>query len=76
MTLTNAQMKSLKEVADYSFIDEEQSFTEHMADEGWADDEIETFTRLSTDDKIAFMRKHNNLTRHIYFHLLILKTIQ
>lgn len=74
MELTNKQKKSLKEVIDYSFIDEEQSFTEWMSDEGWGEDEIEAFTRMSYGGKMMFMQEHK-LTNHIYYHLMNLKSI-
>jgi len=74
MTLTKSQTKSLKNVIEYSFIDEEQSFTEWMSDEGWGEDEIEAFTKLSYEDKMKFMKEHK-LTNHIYYHLMNLKLI-
>jgi len=72
--MTKAQQKSLKEVIDYSFNDEENHFIEWMLDNGWGKDEIEVFTKMSYGGKMMFMQEHK-LTDHIYYHLMNLKFI-
>jgi len=72
--MTQAQNESLKEVIDYSFPNEEQSFIEWLSDNGWSDEDITKFENMSFGGKMMFMQEHN-LKGHIYYHLMNLKTI-
>jgi len=72
--MTQAQKKSLKEVIDYSFPNEEQGFIEWLSDNGWSDEDITKFENMSFGGKLMFMQEHN-LKGHIYYHLMNLKTI-
>ena len=74
MALTQSLKKSLEILIESSIKDEEQSFTEWMAYEGWGQDEIKTFTEMSYGGKMMFMQEHK-LKGHIYYHLMNLKSI-
>jgi hypothetical protein len=72
--MTKTQRKSLMEVIDYSFPNEEENFIEWLFDNGYSDEEITKFENMSFGGKLMFMQKHN-LKGHIYYHLMNLKTI-
>ena len=73
--MTQTQINSLKKVIDFYITDEEKHFSGWMSDNGWGDDEIDTFERLSNEEKLIFIES-SNLTNHIYYHLLNLKSIE
>ncbi len=74
MALTKSQTESIKKVNNYFLSDEEKNFSSWLSDNGWGDDEIEAFEKMSYGGKMMFMQEHK-LTGHVYYHLMNLKSI-
>jgi hypothetical protein len=87
MALTNIQKKAIKEVHAYSYDSELNNLCNWMDEHGYTDAEITKFLGMSFGGKIMFMQSSKkekttgkvtttiDLTSHIFYHLLILKTI-
>ncbi len=75
MPLTRQQKKSLKEVIQYSIAQEFDDITEaFMPEQGYSRKEIDAFEKMSYGDRVMYMQKEK-LTDHIYYHLLVIQSI-